>query len=230
MFQCVEMTEARSVWVDSPTPEFGMGFLQSTRVEIVLNPDGVSDWKEPGTAYMCTLMAGLWPDKDELALMVLGYSPGSEEALQFLRALVPDIPDLAIAGDAIDAAHKALLEGVKIMPVWDQAVTRMVFVTGAFTRGTAKDDSLNLQRTGAGGQQPGEMSFDHWHLMLDLALKKRGLFMVGEMCGQAMTNEILREKHSKGSTVEEIANAIQELTKRDNEVEPVDADADAGSG
>ena len=75
MFQAVETNEVRTVWMDSLLPS-GLGFLKATRVEILLNPGGVSDWSEPGTAYKAVLLAGLWPDDHELALMVLGYVPG----------------------------------------------------------------------------------------------------------------------------------------------------------
>lgn len=215
MYQAIETTEARTVWVDAAAPEFGMGFYKATRVEVVLNPEGVSDWNEPGSAYQCSLMSGLWPDKEEIALMVLGYSPGSEEANAFLVGLIPN--GFAIPADVnnptpdiIAEGTKRLLEGVRVMPVWGNARTRMVFVTGAFMRGTAKDDAPNLNRTGPGAQRPAEMAFDHWKLMLDLQLKKMGLSMVDETM---MTDELLRERHGAHVTIEDVANEIQQITR-----------------
>lgn len=221
MYQAIETTEARTVWVSSDAPEFGMGFLRATRVEVILNPDGVSDWNEPGSAYQCNLMSGLWPDKHDIALMVLGYSPDSQEADTFLAQLAE--LDLGDNFDWKASAYERLLKGVRVMPVWGNATTRMVFVTGAFMRGTAKDDAPNLNRTGPGAQRPAEMAFDHWKLMLDLELKKRGLPFVDDA---TLTDDKLRKCHSSGMTIKDTANAI-ESTRLAQGSEPVDARPDA---
>ncbi len=224
-FQAVETTEARTVWVESPIPEMGMGFLQSARVEIVLNPEGVSDWSEPGTAYRALLMAGLWPDDHELALMTLGYVPGSEESADFLTSLVDSDEDGVYD---LHEAHKILLAGVTIMPTWAGQTTRMIFVNRAFATGTAKDDAPNVQRTGKGGQRMvSEMSFEEWKLMLDLELSKRGLPMADDIYGD-ITDDKLRHCHDSNLTVKDTADAI-ETAQRDTRPEPVDAEPDAGS-
>lgn len=218
-FQAIEMNEVRSVWVESPLPELGMGFLKSTRVEILLNPDGVSDWSEPGTAYKAVLMAGLWPDDHELALMVLGYVPGSSEAADFLTSLVDTTDDLVYD---LNDAYIQLLKGVQIMPVWGAGQReRMLFVLKAFASGTSKDNAPNMQRTGTQVRSASQMGFEQWKLMLDLALTKAGTSMSDILIDDDwITDDDLHGWHDNNINVE---GTVIEIARRIKGSESVDA-------
>jgi hypothetical protein len=216
MFQAVEKTEARTVWVETPISELGMGFLESTRIEITRGGDA-SDWSEPGTPYTSNLLAGLWPEDWELALMALGYSPGSDEARDFLFDLVSDQHPESDEDWLIDEAKTRLLKGIDIMPTWGGASTRAMFVRAAFVRGTGQDGSAVVAPTG-GAQQPDVMAFDMWRLLLDKELNKLGVNYGG------ITDEEVQDEHSRGV---EPAALAERISQRAESTQPVDAGEDA---
>lgn len=214
MFQCIELNETRSVWVDAAVPELGMGHFASSRIEIKLDPAGVSDWKEKGVAYKCVLLGGLWPDDDEIRLMILGYSPGSTESDNFLRALGRRS---TLTKEEWKAEGKiVLMEGIQLMPVWAQARERMAFVSGAFTRGTAQDEAGNYQRTGTPDRtKPDALSFDHWRTLVDVELHKLGVPLTGDE-----ELEDLKIVHGEGT------KPVQFATERSTRTANVDAEQD----
>ncbi len=222
MFQCIELTEAHSVWVDNAAPHFGWGaFGDATRFRVERGPEMAGGYKEPGDAYECTLMSGLWPDKIDIALMVLGYEPGSDEADQFMLGLVHQMALNEVDDDVDGAARTKLLDGVKVAPVWgDDQRTRMVFVVRAFPRGTAATATLNLQRTVPGGQIASQLSFDYWRLLLDKELKSRDLTFTEDT-----EEEWLRGQHGEGRTVGETADEV--ASQRARGPATVDAEPDA---
>ena len=201
MFQAVTMTDAQSVWVDSPS-EDRLGFGASSRVQITANPDGLVDWREPGDGYEVALTGGLWPDDNEIRCMVLGVVPGSAEAEAFMSA-------------------EAMRKAVQIMPLFGGCTRRMVFVADGTPRyvpntvapGTAAISSKTLVK----------MGFGEWRLMLDLALRKAGLPMT-EAAFDTVTMDELEQQHDNGTTIEE---AVHEYRRRSNQ--PVSDQHDAGT-
>lgn len=169
MYQPIEVTSARTVWIDSPSEE-RLGFHDSSRVQIDRDPTGVTDWNEPGEAYQATLMGGMWPDDDELRLLVVGVVPGGEQADAYLYQLVSgsgktlsdDDNPRAIAWDIIRTA-------VDIMPAWQGQSQRSIFVRLGTLRGTPQTVITESQK-----EPDRSLTFDMWRIQVDAKLIASG--------------------------------------------------------
>jgi len=193
-FQCIQQSEAASAWLDVPGPDMGLGFLEATKLRVErVTPDLI----EGGDAWRVTLLAGLWPSEQDLALMVLGYSPGSPEAASFLGAL-------EAAGGVVMVARgttpSRLTEGTAVMPALSGSRQRMVFVTGAFESGPGAAQTAQLTKQEPAGQRPDQMGYDQWRLMVDLELHKHGATLTGEE-----DEAFLREVYDDGDGTPESA-------------------------
>lgn len=182
MFQPLEVTDARTLWIDSPNTE-RLGFQDSSRVQIDKDPVGTGDFAESGDGFKAKLLGGMWPDDDELRLLVVGVVPGSKMAHSYLRRLVPaDIQMAAIVQDDIGVTDAALEEGfrvkgmeilrslVQIMPSWGGQQERVMFVSSALLRvkpETVKTAAVNLE-------PERKMSFDMWRIQVDMKLVASG--------------------------------------------------------
>lgn len=206
-YQPVTMTDAQSIWVDSPNESI-LGFGNSTRVQITANPGGVFDNKEKGDAYEAVLQQGLWPDDDELRYMVLGVPPGTPEAEAFMAVLAP-VPMDTVAEpptkEYIQRTGKRVLrEAVRLMPLFGGCVQRMIFVkpdTPRYVQDTVMPGTAAIT-----GRTLVKMSFGEWRLKLDLALRKAGLPMTEDLEG--LTIQDFEEFHEAGMTIEEAVDDI----------------------
>lgn len=181
MYQPIEVTSARTVWIDSPSEE-RLGFYGSSRVQIDRDPTGLTDWKEPGDPYRATLMSGMWPDDDELRLLVVGVVPGSSDAEYYLRELHPDdvkAPKGQLTGNLrkdatthlkyhTNAGMDVLRELVQIMPAWSGQTQRSIFVRLGTPCGTPQTVVTESQ------QEPDRrLTFDMWRIQVDAMLIAR---------------------------------------------------------
>lgn len=205
MFQAITMTDALSVWIDSPS-EDRLGYGGSSRVQIMANPpSAVVDWREGGDGYEIVLLGGLWPDDDELRCMVLGLVPNSPEAEAFISEQLPNPDEL----DPIDALRKV----VTVMPLFGGCVRRMLFVA----EGTPRyiQETIAPGTAAITGRTLKKMAFGEWRLMLDLALRKAGLPM-SEDLDSVVSLADLEEWHGDGSRESTIEGAVDEIRTRRN--------------
>ena len=207
MFQCIEESETRSIWTENPLPSLGMGLVRATRILIETTPDGRADIQQGGTCFEATLAHGMWPDNWELMLMILGYSPGSDESNQFLMEIAPVPFDAEDKTSMMDAGIKRLLAGFSIMPVFVGAANsrRVVYQNVEFVRGTAANEVLNLERTAPAGQNVDAMSYQEWVLQIDL-----NLYQEKQPCaGSTKADNLpLKDWHSEGMTPDDATTSI----------------------
>ena len=168
MFQPLEVTESRTIWIDSPGND-RLGFQDSSRVQIDRSPVGTGDFSEPGDGFKATLLGGMWPDDDELRLLVVGVVPGSPQAANLIDSLVSD------KGDYIESVSeegwKILRSMVQIMPSWSGQQERAMFVLPGLPR--VKPETV---KTAAVNSEPDrKMSFDMWRIQVDMKLVASGL-------------------------------------------------------
>ena len=183
MYQPIETTAARTIWIDSPTEE-RLGFQDSSRVQIDRDPTGVTDWKEPGDAFRATLMGGMWPDDDELRLLVVGVVPHSAQAEHYLLMG----GQRHIAGETLTSRNacvpgtdstqergmERLRDAVQIMPAWAGQKERSIFVRQGTPR--AEPSTVLTEATGitAPKQAQRTLTFDMWRIQVDGLLIGRG--------------------------------------------------------
>lgn len=169
MFQPLEVTEARTIWIDSPSDD-RLGFQDSSRVQIDRDPIGTSDFSEAGDGFKATLLGGMWPDDDELRLLVVGVVPGSEDETKYLLSLVRDMTfdedDIAWSEEALTRLRKL----IQIMPSWGGQRERAMFVMPGLPR--IKPETV---KTAAENREPDrKMSFDMWRIQVDMKLVASG--------------------------------------------------------
>lgn len=215
MFQPLEVTESRTIWIDSPSDD-RLGFQDSSRVQIDRSPVGTGDFSEPGDGFKATLLGGMWPDDDELRLLVVGIVPGSEMASDYLKQLVPaDIQMAAVVQDDIGITDAALEEGfrikgmeilrglVQIMPSWSGQQERAMFVLPGLPR--IKPETI---KTAAENSEPQpKMSFDMWRIQVDMKLIASGRGGTDELFASDERLTALRADYNSGVSPSDYANA-----------------------
>lgn len=217
MYQPIEVTAARTVWIDSPS-EDRLGFHNSSRVQIDRDPTGVTDWKEPGDAYRATLMSGMWPDDDELRMLVVGVVPGSPNGDAYLEQLVP--PGTVVkwtkpkGNDAVDItkaykakAHQAagmeiLAKAVTIMPAWQGQTIRSIFVRSGTPHGKPQTVVTESQE-----KPERKMTFDMWRIQVDMKLVASGRPGTDELYTTAEGLANLRKDYDSGVSSSDFAHA-----------------------
>lgn len=201
MFQPLEVTEVRTIWIDSPGDD-RLGFQDSSRVQIDRNPIGTGDFSEPGDGFKATLLGGMWPDDDELRLLVVGIVPGSPQAANLIDSLVSDkgddIEDVAAEG------WKILRSLVQIMPSWSGQQVRAMFVMPGLTR--VRPETV---KTAAVNSEPDrKLSFDMFRVQVDAMLIARGKPATDTWDQSNML--VLSNPHAKGVTPAEFVNSYME--------------------
>ena len=232
MFQPIEVTGARSVWLDSPTDDADnvlmLGFANSCRVQIDVNPAGMSDWQEEGDCYRVTLLGGLWPDDDELRLMVLGVIPDSDQSKAYLNAVLPDEARAVATStalrmavgtgtldpkhqqDFVDAAIKqaamALLKAhILIMPAWANDKQRDIFVRVGLPKvqpATIKSEAEDVN------EQQSALPFGMWLLQVEAALGVAGITVSDTLLEDEHSANAIKQKHESGLTPQSYAAEI----------------------
>lgn len=222
MFQPLEVTEARTIWIDSPSDD-RLGFQDSSRVQIDRSPMSTGDFSEPCDGFKATLLGGMWPDDDELRLLVVGIVPGSEMALNYLKRLVPaDIQMAAVVQDDIGVTDAALEEGfrvkgmeilrslVQIMPSWSGQQERAMFVLPGLLRvkpETVKSASQRGSTAAVNKESKSKMSFDMWRIQVDMKLVASGCTGTDELFGTKEKLTALRVDYDTGISPSDYANA-----------------------
>lgn len=229
MFQPLEVTEARTIWIDSPTNE-RLGFQDSSRVQIERDPVSTGDFSEEGEGYKATLLGGMWPDDDELRLLAVGVVPGTPNADVYLGWLVPDAVrmglvqkevegeiDPALEAAIIDHGMGVLRKKVQIMPSWSGQRERVLFIQSGLKLtkpDTIKSAALNREA------QP-KMSFDMFRIQVDALLIGRGYKASDEWMQQGSGESFnsLHTAHKEGLSPQEFLASYMEKLNGRNETQ-----------
>jgi len=236
IYQPIETTAARTIWIDS-LDENRLGFQDSSRVQIDRDPVGVTDWKEPGDAFKATLLGGMWPDDDELRLLVVGVVPGGEMAHNYLGKLVPvgtklKTDDLPFEPEELYKAQGKQLENigmeilrslVQIMPAWLGQMQRSIFVSAKAPHAnpqTVKAEATTLK------EPEHKMTFDMFRIQVDALLIAAGHHPTDEWMqeGSCQSWSRLNVGHKEGLTPKKFFDAymenISERTESNNQATP----------
>lgn len=183
MYQPIETSAARTIWIDSPTQEM-LGFANSSRVQIDRDPTGALDWESAqtkGEAFRATLMGGMWPDDDELRLLVVGVVPGSDDAKAYLQHIIPNTTPLDISPDDVDnikvteaailkQGWKILKQQVLIMPAFGGSLTKSIFVKLGTPIAEVQDIKAAATDPTPDPRPEKKISFDMWRIQVDMKL------------------------------------------------------------
>lgn len=204
MFQPLEVTEARTLWIDSPSTE-RLGFQDSSRVQIDRDSVGTGDFTETGDGFKAKLLGGMWPDDDELRLLVVGVVPNSEQADAYLFLLVKHntSPTDDFSDGPREMAWNILRSLVQIMPAWAGQQERTIFVSSTLSR--VKPETV---KTAAVNREPDrKMSFDMWRIQVDMKLVASGRPGTDELFDTKEKLAALRIDYDSGVSPTDYAHA-----------------------
>ena len=214
MFQPLEVTEARTIWIDSPGNDRSgeaarLGFQDSSRVQIDRDPVGTGDFSETGDGFKATLLGGMWPDDDELRLLVVGIVPDSEKAEAYLNHLVNHKTFPTDYQDAAKEVAWDIMRGlVQIMPSWGGQQERVMFVSSKLPR--VKPETV---KTAAVNSEPDrKLSFDMFRIQVDamlIANKQEPSDKWKGDVGHASLS-VMRRWHKNGATPKEYVDNYKE--------------------
>jgi len=215
MFQPLEVTDARTLWIDSPSTE-RLGFQDSSRVQIDKDPVGTGDFTEAGDGFKAKLLGGMWPDDDELRLLVVGVVPGSEMALVYLNQLVSaNMQMAALIKDGITLTCPSLEEElrvkgmgilrplVQIMPAWAGQQERTIFVSSTLPR--IKPETVKTAAVNSELNPDRKLSFNMFRIQVDAMLIANKQEPSDKWKGDSghANLEVMRRSHKNGATPKE---------------------------
>lgn len=217
-----------------------LGFANSSRVQIDRDPTGALEWETEqtkGDAFKATLMSGLWPDDDELRLLVVGIIPGSDNAKAYLQHIIPNTTPLDISSNDVDnikvteaailaQGWKILNSLVLIMPAFGGSLVKSIFVKAGTPMAEVQD-----VKTAATDPipEPKKISFDMWRIQVDVGLAIKNLPYTDQW-DKAGYQE-LRQAYDDDQTPELFVHnhEIDYLENNDERTESEDQAAPAGS-